>query len=240
MKLAHILDEIKLTLTGQVLDLEIEEATLIAVVNKAMREIERYWDETTMITVPFASCIDLSGDAFEEHVSSIVRVYRNNSIGMETDQVNAMTDPMFAQQWLLFSNGGTTYNLTDYVLNYSAWSTVSQIKNTISSDLSFKEDRHNKKLYINNYMSAPSAITIEYIPKIRNVEDIKSDYWIDILIKLSTALAKIVLGRIRTRFSQSNALWAQDGEKLLEEGNTEYKELSEILRTNSNYVFGID
>ena len=98
MKLAHILDEIKLTLTGQVLDLEIEEATLIAVVNKAMREIERYWDETTMITVPFASCIDLSGDAFEEHVSSIVRVYRNNSIGMETDQVNAMTDPMFAQQ----------------------------------------------------------------------------------------------------------------------------------------------
>jgi hypothetical protein len=46
----------------------------------------------------------------------------------------------------------------------------------MSTDLSFKEDRHNKKLYINNYMSAPNAITIEYIPRLKTVEDIKSDY----------------------------------------------------------------
>ena len=89
-------------------------------------------------------------------------------------------------------------------------------------------------------MSAPNAITIEYIPRLKNVEDIKSDYWIDILVKLSVALTKIILGRIRTRFTQSNALWAQDGEKLLEEGNTEYKELRETLRLNSNMVFPID
>ena len=35
---------------------------------------------------------------------------------------------------------------------------------------------------------------------VKNVEDIKSDYWIDILVKLSVALTKIILGRIRTRF----------------------------------------
>ena len=34
-------------------------------------------------------------------------------------------------------------------------------------------------------------------------------------------MTKIVLGRIRTRFTQSNPLWTQDGEKLLEEGNSE-------------------
>jgi hypothetical protein len=89
-------------------------------------------------------------------------------------------------------------------------------------------------------MSAPSRITIEYIPKLKSVEDIKSDYWIDILIKLCIALTKIILGRIRTRFTQSNALWVQDGEKLLEEGNTSYKELQEVLRLNSNMVFPID
>ena len=49
-------------------------------------------------------------------------------------------------------------------------------------------------------------VTIEYVPKLRSPEDIKSDYWIDVLIKLSIALTKQVLGRIRTRFSQSNAL----------------------------------
>ena len=240
MKLNQILDEIKLELTGLVLEMEIDDATLKQVVNKALRELERYWDETTLLTVPFASCIDLSGKAFEEHVSSIVRVYRTEGIGNNENNVNSMTDPMFAQQWLMFSNAGTTYNLNDYVMNYAAWSTVSQIKNSMSTDMSFKEDRHNKKLYINNYMSAPSRITIEYIPKLRSVEDIKSDYWIDILIKLCIALTKIILGRIRTRFTQSNALWAQDGEKLLEEGNTSYKELQEVLRLNSNMVFPID
>lgn len=240
MKLEQVLDEIKLELTGLVLEMEIEDSTLKQVVNKALRELERYWDETTMVTVPFAPCIDLSGDAFDEHVSSIVRIYRTEGIGGNGSGVNAMTDPMFAQQWLLFSNAGTMYNLTDYILNYASWSTVSQIKNSMSTDLSFKEDRHNKKLYINNYMSAPNAITIEYIPRLKNVEDIKSDYWIDILVKLSVALTKIILGRIRTRFTQSNALWAQDGEKLLEEGNTEYKELRETLRLNSNMVFPID
>jgi len=53
-------------------------------------------------------------------------------------------------------------------------------------------------------------------------------------------LTKIILGRIRTRFTQSNALWTQDGEKLLEEGNTDLKELREILRANSNLITPID
>jgi hypothetical protein len=57
---------------------------------------------------------------------------------------------------------------------------------------------------------------------------------------MGVALTKITLGRIRTRFSQSNALWAQDGERLLEEGNTELKELREILRTNANLAYSID
>jgi hypothetical protein len=57
---------------------------------------------------------------------------------------------------------------------------------------------------------------------------------------MCVALTKVTLGRIRTRFSQSNALWAQDGEKLLEEGNTELKELREVLRTNANLAYSID
>jgi hypothetical protein len=57
---------------------------------------------------------------------------------------------------------------------------------------------------------------------------------------MCVGLTKVALGRIRTRFSQSNALWAQDGEKLLEEGNTELKDLREILRTNANLVYPID
>lgn len=83
---------------------------------------------------------------------------------------------------------------------------MQKMTNAISTDLAFTEDRHNNKLYINHYMSSPSRITIEYVPKINSVEDIKSDYWIDMLVKLSVAMTKQILGRIRTRFTQSGAL----------------------------------
>lgn len=197
-----------------------------------------------MVTVPFASCIDLTDSALDlkEKVNAIVKVYRVQGLGTtdSTSQVTVLSDPLFMQQLYLLGNGGTMYNLQDYVLNYAAWSTLSQIKSTLSTDMAFKEDRHNNKLYINSYMSSPGAVTIEYIPKLTDVEAIQDEYWLDILIRLSVALTKMMLGRIRTRFTQSNALWTQDGEKILEEGNTEYKELREVLRANSNLVFGID
>lgn len=239
MKLEDILDEVKLELTGYLLDIEINDETLVAVVKKALRELERFWDETTMITVPFASCIELEGEFFKENVSSIVKVYRTVGVG-DSSNISVMNDPIQMAQFAIFSNGGTMYNLNDYVMNYASWMSMYQIKNTMSTDLAFKEDRHNKKLYINASGGKPSMITIEYIPKLKTVEDIQSDYWTDILIKYCIALTKIVLGRIRTRFTQSNALWTQDGEKLLEEGNTELKELREILRLNSNLIYLID
>ena len=239
MKLEEVIEELKLELTGYVLDMEIADETLVSVVNKALRELTRYWDESKLITCPYASCISLDGEFFREKVSSIVKVYRTEGTGNVDGEVSVTMDPLQMAQFAIFSNGGTMYNLQDYLMNYTSWMTLSKIKNTMSTELSFKEDKHNKKLYINNY-NAPRMVTIEYIPKLTSVEDIESDYWIDILIRYCVALAKIVLGRIRTRFTQSNALWTQDGDKILEEGNTELKELREILRVNSNMCYIID
>lgn len=57
---------------------------------------------------------------------------------------------------------------------------------------------------------------------------------------MSVAYGKIALGRIRTKFTQSNALWTLDGDKLLEEGNTELNALREELRDNMNLYTPID
>ena len=235
-----VVEELKLELTGQVLELELDDSTLDLTVNKSLRELQRYWDETTLVTIPYASCINYAGTPLEES-SSIVRVYRTVGVGNSEDAGNSVTmDPMYAQQWMVFSNAGTMYNLQDYVMNYAAWSTLSQVRNTMSTDLAFREDKHACKLYINNNISSPGNITVEYIPKLRSVEDIKSDYWKDVLVRMSLDFAKIQIGRIRTKFTQSNALWTLDGDKLLEEGNTDLKELREILRANSNMVYPID
>ena len=235
-----VVEEIKLELTGQVLEMELDDSALDLTINKALRELQRYWDETTLVTIPYASCINYAGTPLEES-SSIVRVYRTVGVGNSEDAGNSVTmDPMYAQQWMVFSNAGTMYNLQDYVMNYAAWSTLSQVRNTMSTDLAFREDKHACKLYINNNISSPGSITVEYIPKLRSVEDIKSDYWKDVIVRRSLEFAKIQIGRIRTKFTQSNALWTLDGDKLLEEGNTDLKELREILRANSNMVYPID
>lgn len=238
MTIVDIIEEIKLELTGGVLELEIEDVTIEMVIKKALRELQRYWDETSFLTIPYEQCIDL--EKYQLDSCSIVKVYRTTGMGNSTDASNALTmDPLYAQQFMMFSNAGNMYNIQDYVMNYAAWNTLNQTRNTMSTDMAFREDKHNKKLYVND-ITAPKAITIEFIPKLDSVENIQSDYWQDILVKMCVGLTKITLGRIRTRFSQSNALWAQDGEKLLEEGNTELKELREILRTNANLVYPID
>ena len=235
-----VVEEIKLELTGQVLEMELDDSTLDLTINKALRELQRYWDETTLVTIPYASCINYAGTPLEES-RSIVGVYRTVGVGNSEDAGNSVTmDPMYAQQWMVFSNAGTMYNLQDYVMNYAAWNTLSQVRNTMSTDLAFREDKHACKLYINNNISSPGNITVEYIPKLRSVEDIKSDYWKDVLVRMSLDFTKIQIGRIRTKFTQSNALWTLDGDKLLEEGNTDLKELREILRANSNMAYPIN
>ena len=240
MTMQEVMEEVKLELTGVVLELEIEDKTIELAITKALRELRRYWDESTIVNIPFASCIDYTGTPLEKS-SSIVKVYRTVGVGNSEDAGNSLTmDPMYAQQWMVFSNAGTMYNLQDYVMNYAAWNTLGQIRNTISTDLAFREDKHAHKLYLNNNMSTPGMIAVEYIPKLEKVEDIKSDYWQDVLIRMSLALTKIMLGRIRTYSTQSNALWGLDGDKMLEEGNTDIKELRETLRANSNLVYPID
>lgn len=76
-----------------------------------------------MVTVPFASCIDLAGSELDlkEKVSSIVKVYRTEGTGVgSSSEASVLNDPMYMQQWTLFSNGGTMYSLSDYVMNYAS------------------------------------------------------------------------------------------------------------------------
>ena len=143
------------------------------------------------------------------------------------------------QQLSLFTNGTNIYNLNSWTLNYGAWVTMGQIRNTMSTDLALKFDKQGDKLYI-SCQDEPQAITIEYIPKFISVEDVKSDYWIDILVRLSVALTKQIVGRIRTKYSQSNSLWALDGEQMLSEGNAELDAIREQLRVNSQLTYVYD
>ncbi len=233
------IDDIKLDLTANVLELEIDDETVGKYLDKALNELQRYIDESTFITVPFSSCIDIS----EWDHSSIVNIYRTEGYtgDVSTGQSSSNIDPMYAQTWAVFSsNGSQTYNLQNYLYNYMSYNSLLQIRNTLSTPLDWKEDKHNNLLYITAPMDSSSRITIEYIPYFNKVEDVKSPYWRDILRRTAEALTKIGLGRTRTRFTQSNAIWNQDGDKILQEGLDELKEIREVLRINSTYFYTLD
>lgn len=229
-------EEIRLKLAGNLLDLEIGDEQLTAIINSAFREVQRYIDTTVLITIPYANCIDLS----KYKVNAVVAIYRTQGYLTDSESHEGMIDPMYAAQWQLVSGVGNLYNFTDYAYNLAAWNTLLQTRNTLSTDLAFRYDRSAGKLYINIATDKPDKITIEYVPRYDNVDEIHSDYWIDIISRLSVALAKTVVGRIRTKYKINNSLWQIDGESLLAEGNAELAEIRGFLSTNTQLFYPID
>lgn len=238
MTLQAYIDGIKLQLTGGVLKLEISDDVIANVVNQALREIQRYIDTTKIITIPYSACIDLS----KYNVSSVSRVFRSEGYAVadsDTSNDAAYVDPMYLGLWQMVSGYGNIYNLNDWSYNYAAWNTALQIRNTLSTDLIFRFDRSTNNLYINCAFDRPTNITIEYIPIYQNVEEVTSVFWQDILFRMSLALTKIVIGRIRTKYTQSNALWSLDA-NILTEGQEELNALREQLNSSTQLVYGID
>lgn len=246
--LQQYIDYIKLSLFADTLDSELSDETIGKFVIAGLQEIQRYIDTPKFITVPFCRCIDLSsytdsdGKVHDFNYSAIIRIFRTEGYtGDATISASSSSvDPMYAQTWMAFSSGGNSYNLNNYIYNYLSYNTLLQMRNTTSTDLAFMQDKNAKKLYINSQYDNPSYITIEYIPVYQRVEEITSDYWIDILKRISLALVKIALGRVRTRYIQSNALLTDDGATMLQEGNDELKELRETLRSNNSMFLPLD
>lgn len=240
MKMQAYIDEIKLALTGGVLNLEIDDSTIQQIINSAMREMQRYICSTKIITVPYQKCINLN--EYNIKVNAITRVYRAIAANTSSDKSNtyATVDPMQIGLWQLTSNTGNMYNFADYTSRLASWSTMQQVGNTLSTDLIFYYEDATKKLYINTTLNSGSNVTIEYVPRYDSVDEITSDFWIDVLMRLSKALTKIAVGRIRSRYTQSNALWTQDGETMLAEGTNELAELRTYLQHNTQLIYPLD
>lgn len=230
-------DEIQLKLTGDILELELSDASLTKIINSCLREVQRYIDTVALITIPYTKCIDLK----QYNPSAVIGVRRAEGYMVETEESSAgVMDPMYASQWQILSGLGNVTNLSDYAYNYASWNTILQIKNTTSTDLAFHYDKLSNKLYINVSSNLPEKITILYVPRFDDVSQITSDFWIDVLIRMAVAQTKITVGRVRSKFKQSNALWSLDGDTLLQEGITELTALREELRGSTQLVYGID
>ena len=220
MNQQQLRDEIKFNLTGGVLECDLDDVALDQLINACLRELQRYVDTIKFVTVPFARSIDMK----PYKVNSVTKVHRiagyAGTTGGDTEYTDgsgitftvtnsvAMSDPMYASMWQMMGGTATLYNLQSSVYDLTAYNQLMQMRNTTSTDLAFIYDKSAEKLYINVSSGAPSYITIAFVPRYDSVDEIVSDFWIDVLTRLCVAKAKIITGRIRTRYSQSGALWA--------------------------------
>lgn len=238
MDMQAIKDEIILKLTGDVTSLELSDSSLTKIINSALREIQRYIDTVKFVTIPYSKCVDMK----PYKPNAVVKVMRSEGYVADTsaDQSGMTIDPLYASQWQILTGTGNVASMQNYVYNLASWNTIMQIRNTTSTDMAHIYDKTDEKLYINVSSNIPSKITIMYIPRFDDVSQITSDFWIDVLVRMSVAIAKTTVGRVRSKFKQSNALWVMDGDALIEEGNTELTNLRQELKDNTQLCYPYD
>jgi len=102
MDVAAYIDEIRLKLTGYVLEMELDDATITKVLNASLRELQRYYCSTKLARVPFSKCVDLSNVKDENgnsiKVNAVTKLLRTNGNVVSSDG-KATADPMAVSQW---------------------------------------------------------------------------------------------------------------------------------------------
>lgn len=222
-------DYVMKNLGNQVLKIELSEAQVEEVVKMALGELTHYINDTKSITVPYNSVIDTS--KWPLKVSVVNYVMRGQS-AINYIPVDAISS--YYVNGARFGNGG---------LSLDQISTALQAQgnmNAISTDLDFRFEKDEQKLYVTCNAVKPTSLTIDYMPEYTCVDDIKEPYWQNYLKRFSLAMTKVILGRIRSKYSLNSSQYSLDGDTMLSEGNSELQEIRTTLQNNNDSLFVID
>ena len=122
------------------------------------------------------------------------------------------------------------YNLEDYTNAMI----IKRNLNTLATDMDFYWDKPNRKLYVYANPNIPTQVTINFKPEYYSVADIRESYWETHLRKLALAMCKIVIGRIRSKYTSSSTKFQLDGPTILAEGREELQQERDFLQSNKD------
>lgn len=217
-RLKKIVTYIENRLGCQVLDLELTPKQIKDIVNESFEELIHYMTDTYTVTVPYAQCIDLS----KYNIDSIESVLRA--------QDSILTGLPFVIPAMDLSNVTGMYKLDDYTNALL----IKRNLSTLATDMDFVWDKPNRKLFLAANPNQPNKVTINFKPEYYSVDDIREQYWETQLRKLALAECKIVLGRIRGKYTSSSSKYQLDGPTLLAEGNAELTAIRQELDNNKD------
>jgi hypothetical protein len=206
---------------------QVEQAVLIA-----FRELKRYIKNPVDKTVPYSTRLDLVKLGIDTVQILAVKPARPR-IGLTLGTIDSGNVFQVAAAVNTYSAIGQTSSLNiDPIITEMA---MAQVRNTLATDFQWRYDQDNQVVYCTHRDPRPATCTIRYVPNYHDVSEIKSNTWIDYLIRLSEAHMKKSLGRSRSKYKVEGSNVSLDGEILLDEANAELEKIREELdkkRTN--------
>ena len=205
---------------------QIEKAVLIA-----FRELKRYIKNPVDKTVPYAPRLDLVKLGIDTVKVLYVQAARPR-IGLTLSSIDSGNVFQVAAAVNTYSAIGQTSSLNiDPIMTEMA---MAQVRNTLGTDFQWKYDVDNQVIYCAHRDPRPAQVTIRYVPNYKDVSEIKSQTWIDYLVRLSEAYMKKSLGRSRSKYTIEGSNVTLDGDILLQEANEELDKIREELEAKKN------
>lgn len=215
---------IKLELGAPIVRVEICER-IPDIVDAAFNELKHYITDVETMTVPYSNKIDLTG----KKVANVVYVMRGNT----NNSLGGLQSVMY-----VYSTYGILNNVS--ISDFSRILLANQNKNALATDLDFHYDKREEQLYVYANQIVPATVTLVYTPIYETVEDIIEPYWQNLLKRLSLAMSKEILSRIRGKYNLNSATYNLDADRLASEAQAELSEIREYLISNSDTLMPLD
>jgi hypothetical protein len=219
---------IQISLGSPVIWLEIEDM-VPDIVKLAFQELKSYMTDVETMTVPYQNVIDLTGKKVN-HIHYLMRAQQNISVAGLQDMMYIYT----SRNRSSFPNN--SFTLGDYARGLM----VQQNKAALSTDLEFYFDKREEKLYVYAQQVLPGSITLVYTPDYESVDDIIEPFWQNLLRRLSLAMTKETLGRVRGKYTLNSATYNLDADQLLSEAQNELTEIRTYLNNNKDLLLPLD
>lgn len=217
MTVDEVVDQVSFML-GLPANDNVEGLQLKRAVQIAFQELKRYMKTPVDKTVPFATRIKLSDVGIITKKVLYVQAAQPR-IGLTMSSIDSGNVFQVAAAVNTYSAIGNTSSINiDPIMTEMA---MAQVRNTLSTDFQWRYDSNNDVVYCTHRDPRPAQITIRYVPDYQDVSEIKSNMWINYLLRLSEANMKKALGRSRSKYTIEGSNVTLDGEALLAEANAE-------------------
>lgn len=225
MTMGEIVEQVSFML-GLSASKNVENVQIEQAVNIAFRELKRYIKTPVEKTVPFSTRLDLVKLGIDTVDVLYVQAAKPR-IGLTMSSIDSGNVFQVAASVNAYSAIGNTSSINiDPIMTEMA---MAQVRNTLSTDFQWKYDIDNQVIYCAHRDPKPQAVTVRYVPNYKDVSQIKSNTWIDYLIRLSEAYTKLALGRARSKYTVEGSNVTLDGDVLLQEANDELEKIREEL-----------